>query len=91
MMGSILSHNMPLNLQFIIDYILAGYVPHNCNVAAANFPQLESFRSTIVAPCVPALPKCSSGLGEIASAGLPNGHVKDHCPGKLFASVVLHI
>ncbi|PVH37653.1 hypothetical protein PAHAL_5G053700 [Panicum hallii] len=57
------------------------YVPHNCNVAAANFPQLESFRSTIVAPCVPALPKCSSGLGEIASAGLPNGHVKDHCPG----------
>ncbi|XP_034580614.1 probable histone acetyltransferase HAC-like 3 isoform X2 [Setaria viridis] len=41
----------------------------------------ESFRSTLVAPCVSALPKCSSGLGEIASAGFPNGHVKDNFPG----------
>jgi len=60
-------------------------------VAAANFPQPESFGDTIVAPCVSALPKCRTGPSEIASAVLPNGHVKDNCPGKLFASVVLHV
>jgi E1A/CREB-binding protein len=39
---------------------------------------------------VSAHPKCSTGLGGIGSAGLPNGHVKDHFPGKLFGSLVLH-
>ncbi|WVZ61083.1 hypothetical protein U9M48_011009 [Paspalum notatum var. saurae] len=60
------------------------YVPQNHNAAAANFSlseRLESFMSTIVAPCVPAFPKCSSGLGGVDSAGLQNGHVKDHFPG----------
>ncbi|CAL5078482.1 unnamed protein product [Urochloa decumbens] len=60
------------------------YLPHNHNVATVNFhlaERPESFRSTVVASCVSALPKCSSGLGSIASAGLPNGHVKGHFPG----------
>ena len=60
-------------------------------MAAANFATERpgSFRSSIVAPCVSALPKCSSDLGGIASAGLPNDHVKNHFPGKLFASLYL--
>ncbi|KAG2610941.1 probable histone acetyltransferase HAC-like 3 isoform X2 [Panicum virgatum] len=59
------------------------YVAYNHNVAAANFATERpgSFRSSIVAPCVSALPKCSSDLGGIASAGLPNDHVKNHFPG----------
>jgi E1A/CREB-binding protein len=55
-------------------------------VAAAKFPLTvrPEQRTTIVAPCVSALPKCSSGLGGISIDGLSNGHIKDHFPGKLF-------
>ncbi|OEL25360.1 putative histone acetyltransferase HAC-like 3, partial [Dichanthelium oligosanthes] len=79
--------NLPACARDVPTHTMCGsqrYVPHNLNVAAANFPltvRPESFRSTIVAPCVSSLPKCSSGLGGIASAGMPNDHVKDHFPG----------
>lgn len=57
-------------------------------MAATNFSltvRPGSFRSTIGSPCVPALPRCSSGLGGIASPGLSNVHVKGNLSGKLFA------
>jgi hypothetical protein len=51
------------------------------NVSLAETP--ESFMSTIVAPSVSVLPNRISGLCEIDSAGLQNGYLKDHFPGKL--------
>lgn len=55
-------------------------------MTAANFALVErpeSFMSTIVAPSVSVPPSCISGLGGIDSAGLQNGYLKDHFPGKL--------
>ncbi|XP_062196982.1 probable histone acetyltransferase HAC-like 3 isoform X2 [Phragmites australis] len=60
------------------------YEPNDHNMTAASFAlagRPETFTNTVVAPCASALPKCSSDLGGIVSAGLHNGHIKDHFPG----------
>ncbi|XP_062197213.1 probable histone acetyltransferase HAC-like 3 isoform X2 [Phragmites australis] len=60
------------------------YAPNDHNMTAANFAlagRPKTCTNTLVAPCVPAFPKCNSGLGGIVSSGLHNVHIKDHFPG----------
>lgn len=84
--STFISLNVPLNLSLFVGYILAGYLPQNHNMKSTNFAleRPESFVGTIVAPSVSVLPNCISGLGGIDSAGLQNGYLKDHFPGKSF-------
>jgi hypothetical protein len=63
-------------------------------MAAANLALVErpeSFMSTVVAPSVSGLPNCISGLGGIDSAGLQNGYLKDHFPGKFISLCLAYL